>query len=49
LLVADAVITDPRKFLRMGVFRSLGRCLLILACHELRLPIPARVFFSDVR
>jgi rSAM/selenodomain-associated transferase 2 len=49
LLMPEAVITDPRKFLRMGVFRSLGRCLLILACHELRLPIPARAFFSDVR
>jgi rSAM/selenodomain-associated transferase 2 len=49
LLMPEAVITDPRKFLRMGVFRSLGRCLLILACHELHLPIPARVFFSDVR
>jgi rSAM/selenodomain-associated transferase 2 len=49
LLMAEAVVTDPRKFVRMGVFRSLGRCLLILACHELRLPIPARAFFSDVR
>jgi rSAM/selenodomain-associated transferase 2 len=49
LLMPQPVVTDPRKFLGMGVFRSLGRCLLILACHQLRLPIPARVFFSDVR
>jgi rSAM/selenodomain-associated transferase 2 len=48
-LMRDAAVTDARKFLRMGVFRSFGRCLLILACRQLRLPIPARVFFSDVR
>lgn len=43
------VTTDSRKFTQMGVWKSLGRVALILTCHELRLPIPARIFFSDVR
>ena len=43
-----AVVTASRKFERMGVWRSFGRVLLILACHRLRLPIPER-FFRDVR
>lgn len=43
------VVTDARKFVRMGVWKSLGRVALILTCHELHLPIPADTFFSDVR
>lgn len=43
------VVTDARKFTRMGTWKSLGRVALILTCHELRLPIPARTFFSDIR
>ena len=43
------VVTDARKFTRMGAWKSLGRVALILTCHELRLPIPARIFFSDIR
>ncbi len=43
------VTTDGRKFAQMGVWKSLGRVALILTCHELRLPIPARIFFSDIR
>lgn len=43
------VVTDARKFTRMGAWKSLGRVALILTCHELRLPIPARRFFSDIR
>jgi len=48
-LVPAEVVTDARKFVRMGVFRSLARCLAILVCYELRLPIPARSFFSPIR
>lgn len=48
-LVADAVVTDSRKFVQMGVFRSLLRCIVILLCFELRLPIRARSFFNPVR
>jgi len=43
------VTTDARKFLQMGIWTSLARVALILTCHELRLPIPARSFFRDVR
>jgi rSAM/selenodomain-associated transferase 2 len=43
-----AVDTESRKFEQMGVWTSLGRVLAILACHQLRLPIPTR-FFRDVR
>lgn len=43
------VVTDARKFLQMGIWRSLGRVAWILICHELRLPIPTREFFKDVR
>jgi glycosyltransferase involved in cell wall biosynthesis len=42
------VETESRKFEQMGVWRSFGRVLAILACHQLRLPIPTR-FFRDVR
>lgn len=48
-LLSACVVTDARKFLQMGVWKSLGRVAWILACHELRLPIPAREFFKDVR
>jgi glycosyltransferase involved in cell wall biosynthesis len=49
ILIDDAVVTDSRKFVQMGVFRSLLRCCAILLCYELRLPIPARSFFHPVR
>jgi rSAM/selenodomain-associated transferase 2 len=48
-LVAAEVVTDSRKFVKMGAFRSLGRCLAILLCYELGLPLPARAFFSPIR
>jgi rSAM/selenodomain-associated transferase 2 len=49
LLLDEEVVTDARKFIQMGPWRSLARVLAILLAHELRLPIPARSFFSDVR
>ena len=42
------VDTESRKFEQMGIWKSLGRVLAILACHALRLPVPTR-FFRDVR
>lgn len=48
-LVPAEVVTDSRKFVQMGILRSLGRCLAILICYELRLPIPARAFFAPIR
>jgi rSAM/selenodomain-associated transferase 2 len=49
VLLPDHVITDSRKFERMGVWTSLVRVAVILARHELGLPIEGRRFFSDVR
>ena len=43
------VITDSRKFEHMGPLRSFLRCLLILVCYQLRLPIPGRSFFAAIR
>ncbi len=48
-VVSAEVVTDSRKFVKMGILRSLGRCLVILLCYELRLPVPARAFFAPIR
>jgi rSAM/selenodomain-associated transferase 2 len=47
-LIPAEVVTDSRKFVQMGIFRSFVRCLAILLCYELRLPIPGR-FFAPIR
>jgi rSAM/selenodomain-associated transferase 2 len=44
----ETVVADSRKFVQMGVWRSLGRVLLILGCREIGLPVP-RAFFRNVR
>lgn len=49
VLLAPAVITDSRKFVKMGVWRSFVRVLLIILHAQFRLPVLPRVFFSDVR
>lgn len=49
LLLSPPVITDARKFLRMGVWKSFLRVLLIILHVEFRLPILPRTFFQDVR
>ena len=43
------VITDSRKFVQLGVWRSLWRCLMILLCHGLRLHRVPQAFFADIR
>jgi rSAM/selenodomain-associated transferase 2 len=48
-LLSSPVITDARKFLKMGVWRSFMRVLLIILHVEFRLPVLPRVFFRDVR
>jgi hypothetical protein len=50
-LMKEAVTTDSRKFVQMGIWRSLGRVAVILTCVQLNLPIPhhALRFFQDVR
>ncbi|MDH5741467.1 MAG: TIGR04283 family arsenosugar biosynthesis glycosyltransferase [Nitrospira sp.] len=49
LILSPAVVTDARKFLKMGVFRSFLRVLLIILHVEYRLPVLPRTFFQDVR
>jgi rSAM/selenodomain-associated transferase 2 len=49
LLLREQVITDARKFLARGVWRSLAQVVAILACVELGRPIPYLEFFDDVR
>lgn len=48
-LLSPPVITDSRKFVKMGIWRSLARVLLIIAHMEFRLPVLPRIFFRDVR
>jgi rSAM/selenodomain-associated transferase 2 len=48
-LLTPPVITDARKFIKLGVWRALGMVALILVCHELRLPRPSKAFFADIR
>ncbi len=49
LLLSPPVVTDARKFLKMGVWRSFFRVLLIIVHVEFRLPVLPRTFFQDVR
>jgi rSAM/selenodomain-associated transferase 2 len=45
VFLPDFVVTDSRKFEQMGPIRSLLRCLLLLACYGLRLPLLGQRFF----
>jgi GT2 family glycosyltransferase len=49
LLLSPSVVTDARKFLKMGIWRSFLRVLLIILHVEFRLPVLPRAFFRDVR
>ena len=49
LLLSPSVVTDARKFLKMGVWRSFLRVLLIILHVEFRLPVLPRAFFQDIR
>lgn len=49
VLLAPPVLTDSRKFVKMGIWRSFARVLLIILCVEFRLPVLPRAFFQDVR
>jgi rSAM/selenodomain-associated transferase 2 len=49
LLLSPSVVTDARKFLKMGVWRSFLRVLLIILYVEFHLPVLPRAFFQDVR
>ena len=49
VFLPEHVITDARKFEQMGPLRSFLRCILILICFELRLPVLGQRFFSAIR
>lgn len=49
LLLSPSVVTDARKFLKMGIWRSFLRVLLIILHVEFRLPVLPRAFFQDIR
>ncbi|MGE0642832.1 MAG: TIGR04283 family arsenosugar biosynthesis glycosyltransferase [Nitrospira sp.] len=49
LLLDPPVVTDARKFIKMGIWRSFVRVLLIILHVEYRLPVLPRTFFQDVR
>ncbi len=51
VLLEPAVVTDARKFLEQGVWKSLARVTVILVCVSLGRPLPgfSLRFFDDVR
>lgn len=49
VLLAPPVITDARKFVQMGIWRSVFRASLILLSIELGLPLGSRLFFREIR
>jgi hypothetical protein len=48
-LLASPVITDARKFIQMGIWRSFIRVLMIILHVEYGLPTFKPSFFTDVR
>ncbi len=48
-VLQSSVVTDARKFLRMGIWRSLTRVLLIILHVEYGLPTLTPAFFQDIR
>lgn len=49
VLLSPPVVTDARKFLKMGVWRSFAQVLLIILHVEFHLPVLPRAFFQDIR
>ncbi|WHZ22776.1 MAG: Glycosyl transferase, group 2 family [Nitrospira sp.] len=49
VLLAPPVVTDARKFLKMGVWRSFLRVLFIILHVEFGFPYLPQVFFQDIR
>lgn len=49
VLLEPPVVTDSRKFVQMGIWRSFARVLLIILHVEFHLPVLPRSFFQDVR
>lgn len=50
VIIQDHVITDPRKFIKMGIWRSLFRVIIIQVRNELNMPVAKDYpFFADIR
>jgi GT2 family glycosyltransferase len=49
VLLSPPVVTDARKFVKMGVWHSFLRVLLIILHVEFGLPILPRSFFQEIR
>lgn len=49
LLLSPPVVTDSRKFIQMGIWRSFARVLAIILHVEWGLPTLSRAFFRDIR
>jgi rSAM/selenodomain-associated transferase 2 len=49
VLLSPPVVTDSRKFVKMGIWKSLARVLLIILHAQFRLPVLPRMFFQDIR
>lgn len=49
VLLSPPVVTDARKFVKMGIWRSFARVLLIILHVEFGFPILPRTFFQDIR
>jgi rSAM/selenodomain-associated transferase 2 len=49
VLLRPPVVTDSRKFVKMGIWTSFARVLLIILHAQFRLPVLPRMFFQDIR
>lgn len=49
VLLTPPVVTDARKFVKMGILQSFVRVLLIILHVQFHLPILPRTFFQDIR
>lgn len=48
-LLQPPVVTDSRKFIQMGIWKSFFRVLLIILHVEFRLPVLPLAFFKEIR
>ena len=49
ILLSPPVVTDSRKFVKMGIWKSLARVLLIILHVEHGFPFLPHMFFRDIR
>jgi rSAM/selenodomain-associated transferase 2 len=49
VLLTPPVLTDARRFVKMGVWYAFAQVVLIILSVQLRLPIGPRAFFREIR